>query len=136
MKDPTRCVASRFGPYSPFFHFPRQNAEELGALHDWGWGVTDALVGYEAYAWGARSVLGAPCTFTHTAVITTGLEAGSLAAFATYLHSLADSYSHLACIQAMDSTTTAVYKQVRSVIMKVACCTEGDHETRRTGRME
>jgi len=102
MKDPARCVTSRFGPYSPFFHFPRQNEQELGALHDWGWGLTDRLLGYEAYAWGARSVLEAPCVYTRTVVITTGIEAGSLAAFATYLHSLADSYSHLACIQAMD----------------------------------
>ncbi len=103
MKDPAHCVTSRFGPYSPFFHFPRQNAQELGALHDWGWGLTDTLVGYESYAWGARSVLEAPCAYTHTVVITTGLVAGSLPAFATYLHSLADSYSHLACIQAMDA---------------------------------
>ncbi len=98
-------VTSRFGPYSPFFHFPHQNDRELGALHDWGWGLTDQLVGYEAYAWGGPAdltVMRATCLFTRTAVITAPMTAGSLPAFATYLHSLADSYSHLDCIAAMD----------------------------------
>jgi hypothetical protein len=97
-------VTSRFGPYSPFFHFPRQNAQETGALHDWAWGLTDRLVGYEAYAWGApadMTVLRAACRYTRTAVITTSVPAGSLEAFGVYLHSLADSYSHLACNAAM-----------------------------------
>jgi len=41
--------------------------------------------------------------YTRTAVITTGMEAGSLEAFGTYLHSLADAYSHRDCIAAMDA---------------------------------
>jgi hypothetical protein len=97
------CVTSRFGPYSPFFHFPHQNARELGALHDWGWGLSDKLVGYEAYAWGGKTVMQATCLYTRTAVISTTILAGSLPAFATYLHSLADSYSHRECIAAMDA---------------------------------
>ncbi len=99
-------VTSRFGPYSPFFHFPHQNGQELGALHDWGWGLTTELIGYEAYAWGAPAdltVLRADCLYTRTAVITTPVAAGSLEAFAIYLHALADSYSHQACIAALDS---------------------------------
>jgi hypothetical protein len=106
MKDANSCVTSRYGPYSPFFHFPHQNARELGALHDWAWGVTDELIGYEAYAWGGPgdfTVMQATCYYTRTVVITTGIEAGSLPAFATYLHSLGDSYSHLDCIAAMDN---------------------------------
>jgi hypothetical protein len=39
------CSTSRFGPFSPFFHFPLQTAEELGALQDWGWGISDHLSG-------------------------------------------------------------------------------------------
>jgi hypothetical protein len=101
MKDQERCATSRFGPYSPFFHFPRQT--DVTALHDWGWGLTDTLTGYEAYAWGGMTVMNASCLFTRTAVITTGVEPGSLEAFATYLHSLADAYSHQDCIAAMDS---------------------------------
>jgi hypothetical protein len=101
-----QCITSRFGPYSPFFHFPRQNAHELGALHDWGWGYTQTLIGYEAYAWGGRTALTvsqADCTYTRTSVIQTTIQPGSLQAFATYLHSLGDSYSHLVCQQAIDS---------------------------------
>ena len=103
MKDPDCCVSSRFGPYSPFFHFPHQNDAELGALRDWGEGITDALRGYAAYAWGGLTVMQATCTFTVSEIITTGIPAGSLEAFATYLHSLADSWSHLDCIAAMDA---------------------------------
>ncbi|MCX6029606.1 MAG: hypothetical protein NT169_09935 [Chloroflexi bacterium] len=101
----TTSVTSRFGVFSPFFHFPHQNDRDLGALHDWGWGLTDTLIGYEAYAWGSPAdltVMRASCLYTRTAVITAPMAAGSLAAFATYLHSLADSYSHLDCIAAMD----------------------------------
>jgi hypothetical protein len=106
MKDADRCFTSRFGVYSPFFHFPHLEGWEMRNLRDWGWGITDTLTGYEAYAWGTPAdltVLRANCRYTRTAVITTGLEAGSLEAFATYLHALADAYSHLDCIAAMDA---------------------------------
>ena len=102
MQNMTSCITSRFGPYSPFFHFPHNNDRELGALHDWAWGLTDTLVGYEAYAWGGATVMKADCHYTRTAVITTGMKAGSLEAFGTYLHSLADYYSHRECLDAMD----------------------------------
>ncbi|MBL7064836.1 MAG: alpha/beta hydrolase [Anaerolineae bacterium] len=106
MQDENSCVTSRFGPYSPFFHFPHNNDQELGALHDWGWGLTNTLTAYEAYAWGRPvefTVLQASCLYTRTAVVTTDIQAGSLEAFATYLHSLADYYSHQECIAHMDS---------------------------------
>jgi len=103
MKDPATCVTSRFGPYSPFFHFPRLNTWEMQSLHDWGWGITDTLWGYEAYAWGGATVMQATCRYTHTVAITTGIPAGSLPAFATYLHCLGDAYSHRDCIAVMDA---------------------------------
>ena len=103
MKDASTCTTSRFGPFSPFFHFPHQNEAELGALHDWGWGLTNTLRAYEAYAWGAQTVMQATCRYTRTAVISTSIAAGSLPAFATYLHSLADYYSHRDCIAAVDA---------------------------------
>ncbi len=106
MQDKDTCVTSRFGPYSPFFHFPHNNDRELGALRDWGWGVTSTLTAYEAYAWGGPAeptVMQASCLYTRTAVITTSIQAGSLEAFAAYLHSLADYYSHKECIAHMDS---------------------------------
>lgn len=39
-------------------------------------------------------MLSAPCTFTRTAAIDASLPAGSLEAFAAYLHALGDAYSH------------------------------------------
>jgi hypothetical protein len=99
-------VTSRFGVYSPFFHFPHQNAAEIGALRDWGWGTVQELRGYEAYAWGgpaAMTVMDASCLVTRSVVITVPMAAGTLEAFATYLHALADSYSHRDCIAAMDA---------------------------------
>ncbi|MFN8597278.1 MAG: hypothetical protein U0559_13995 [Anaerolineae bacterium] len=107
----TDSVTSRFGPYMPAFHFPHISgtlaARDIGALHDWAWGVTNTLVAYEAYAWGLpgqlnSTVMQATCRYTRTAVITTSIAAGSLPAFATYLHTLADGYSHLDCITVMD----------------------------------
>lgn len=103
MKDPATCVTSRFGPYSPFFHFPHNTPAELGALHDWGWGENEQLVGYQAYAWGAATVLEAPCVYTSTVPISTTIAAGSLEAFATYLHSLGDYYSHRDCLEALEA---------------------------------
>lgn len=105
MQDSERCTTSRFGPYSPFFHFPHNNAAELGALHDWAWGLTDVLYGYEAYAWGRpldMTIMQATCLYTRPVTITMGIAPGSLEAFGTYLHSLADYYSHRDCIAAMD----------------------------------
>ncbi|MBI5566982.1 MAG: hypothetical protein HY870_18940, partial [Chloroflexi bacterium] len=106
----TDSATTRFGPYSPFFHFPHiqgpRAAGEIGALHDWGWGITTTLNAYEAYAWGGpadMTVMQANCLYTRTAAISTTIPAGSLAAFGTYLHSLADGYSHLDCVTALDA---------------------------------
>jgi hypothetical protein len=101
MKNQATCATSRFGPYSPFFHFPRE--QDLDAMRDWAWGATEDLIGYEAYAWGGATVMNATCLYTRTAVITMGIERGSLEALATYLHSLADFYSHRDCMAAMDA---------------------------------
>jgi hypothetical protein len=115
MKNPNTCTTSRYGVYSPFFHFPHRTGplaeRDLGALRDWAWGFTTTLVAYEAYAWGRNSdltVMQAKKQYTRTAVITTTLKAGALESFGTYLHSLADAYSHEACIAAMDALTTPV----------------------------
>lgn len=100
------CTTSRFGPYSPFFHFSHLEDEaELGALREWGWGRVQTLVGYSAYAWGRSedAVLTADCRHMQTEVIDTGIIAGSLEAFATYLHSLGDAYSHRDCIESLDA---------------------------------
>lgn len=48
------------------------------------------MVGYEAYARGGATVLTSDCAYTRTVEITTSIQAGSLEAFANYLHSLGD----------------------------------------------
>jgi hypothetical protein len=104
----TSAVTSRFGPYSPFFHFPHLGGSDLLALHDWAWGITDTLQGYEAYAWGQftdvtlmQAVQNDGCIITRAVTIEMPLPAGSLEAFATYLHSLGDAYSHADCMDAL-----------------------------------
>ncbi|HPH98202.1 MAG TPA: hypothetical protein PKW33_18735 [Anaerolineaceae bacterium] len=110
MTDKTACFTSRFGPYSPFFHFPNNNAQELGAIRAWAWGQTDTLEGYSAYAWGgviAGRILKAACTYKQYETIDTGdVKAGSLEAFGTYLHSMADYYSHRDCLAALAALPT------------------------------
>ncbi len=108
----TAAVTSRFGPYSPFFHFPHRNGSELRALRDWAWGNTSSLVGYEAYAWGQmtdftlmQAVEHNGCVITRTVTISMPVPAGSLKAFATYLHTLADAYSHADCMDALGAHT-------------------------------
>jgi hypothetical protein len=111
--DPdTSAVTSRFGPYSPFFHFPHLAGSDLQALHDWAWGTSDTLEGTEAYAWGRltdftlmQAVQDGGCIITRTATISMPVAAGSLEAFATYLHSLGDAYSHADCLAALAAQT-------------------------------
>lgn len=101
-------VTSRFGPYSPFFHYPHLGGGDLQALHDWGWGVTTTLTGYEAFAWGRmldptvmQAVKNQGCIITRTTTLSMPVQAGTLPAFATYLHSLADAHSHRQCLAAL-----------------------------------
>lgn len=111
--DPdTSAVTSRFGPYSPFFHFPHLNGSDLYALREWAWGNTDTLEGYEAYAWGRltdftlmQAVQNDGCIITRTVTISMPVPAGSLEAFATYLHTLGDAYSHVDCMDALAAQT-------------------------------
>ncbi len=111
--DPeTSAVTTRFGPYSPFFHFPHLNGSDLSSLHDWAWGITDTLQGYEAYAWGGtldftlmQAVQNGGCIITRTVTISMPIPSGSLEAFATYIHTLGDAYSHEDCMHALAEQT-------------------------------
>jgi hypothetical protein len=111
--DPdTSAVTSRFGPYSPFFHFSHLAGPDLQAIHDWAWGITNTLEGYEAYAWARptdftlmQAVQNNGCVITRSATISMPVPAGSLKAFATYLHSLGDAYSHADCLDALAGNT-------------------------------
>jgi hypothetical protein len=124
------CVTSRYGPFEGFFHFPHRSVPddsahdgsdpahygpEMAALHDWGWGIAQELKGYQGYVWGpplspahpdgmgiGSGFFGNTCFYTEPVTIDTGMTPGSLEAFATYLHSLADSYSHEECQKRTD----------------------------------
>ncbi len=103
------CTTSRFGVFSPFFHFPRTDNGELENIRNWAFGETQVLQGYAAYAWGTENaqVIDAACRYQMPVTIETGIQPGSLEAFATYLHMLADSISHRVCIaDLMDMTPT------------------------------
>lgn len=106
------AVTSRFGPYSPFFHFPHLTGSDLQTVHDWAWGITDTLEGYEAYAWGRltdftlmQAAQNDGCIITRTATISMPVSAGSIEAFATYLHVLGDAHSHADCLDALAAQT-------------------------------
>jgi len=110
---------SRFGPYGIFFHEPHDRPNELGAIHDWAFGATDALTGvvtfgysstvtslwpkvYEAKAIG-NVYASTACFVSETVRIDTGsIQPGSLPALGIYLHSLGDHWSHRECIAAAD----------------------------------
>lgn len=69
-------------------------------------------MGYEAYAWGRvvdltlmQAAQNDGCLITRTTTISMPVEAGSIEAFATYLHSLADAYSHQDCLNALAENT-------------------------------
>jgi hypothetical protein len=111
------CVTSRYGPFEGFFHFPhRDGGPEVAALKAWAWGDKKDLIGYEGYVWGPPMSAAVPngmtpetgffgytCFYTKSVKIDTGIRPGSLQAFGTYLHSLADSYSHQECQQKTDA---------------------------------
>lgn len=112
-EEESSSVTSRFGPYSPFFHFPHLGGPDLQAIHDWGWGISDYLIGYEVYGWGRivdLTVMQAAenngCFITRTVEISMSVTAGSLEAFATYLHTLGDAYSHDDCLAALKVNTS------------------------------
>ena len=74
--------------------------------------MTDTVKGYEAYAWGRltdltlmQAVENDGCIITRTVTISMPVAAGSMEAFATYLHSLADAYSHADCLAALAANT-------------------------------
>ncbi len=100
LMERTQRFISRPGFFGPFFHFPRTDNGELENARKWAWGENKALRGYGAYAWGAKGAepIGAACHYQRPMNIETGLQPGSLEAFGTYLHMLADSIHHRRCI--------------------------------------
>ncbi len=115
MTECLECFTDRFGPFGVFFHMPHDRPSELGAIEAWAFGLTDTLVGQVIFGYSSTAEFEwqdpvynvyetTPCFVTETAVVDTGnIQAGSLRAFAIYLHSLGDHWSHKECIVAADS---------------------------------
>jgi hypothetical protein len=98
------CFTSRFGAFSPLFHYARDNPSELGAVRAWAYGRAMTLTGYAAFAYGGTEVVDARCVYTQPMPIDTGtIRANSLDAFAIYLHALGDSWSHRDCVNTLDA---------------------------------
>ncbi|NOZ71687.1 MAG: hypothetical protein GXP38_07200 [Chloroflexi bacterium] len=108
------CFTDRFGPYGVFFHMAHDSADELGAIHDWAWDITDTLIGKVTYGYSStarftwRGIANVydttPCFVQELHPVDTGsIEAGSMQALGIYLHSLGDNWSHKDCIAAADA---------------------------------
>lgn len=108
------CFTDRFGPYGVFFHMPHDSADELGAIHEWAWNITDTLIGKVTYGYSSTANFNwrgianvyetTPCFVQETYPVDTGsIQAGSIEALGIYLHSLGDYWSHRDCIAATDA---------------------------------
>jgi hypothetical protein len=113
---------NRFGPWATQFHFPRTDAtNDLQVMRDFAYNTTNPTAKLSArsvYAYGGEGTnlwsAGCYSPLDRRENISTGdvVKAGSVAAFATYLHSLGDSYSHKVCAdqwQATGATTPPWY---------------------------
>lgn len=93
----------RFGPWAGQFHFPQDDAlaDDLAVLRSFATGGATKLDARSLYGWGANgaNTWSGSCYDQRMETVTTGpsMAPGSLAAFAPYLHSLGDSYSHRMC---------------------------------------
>lgn len=92
----------RFGPWAGQFHFPQDDtlADDLAVLRAFAVGDSETLTSRSLYGFGAASAnawSGACYDQRLETVQTGGMAPGSVEAFATYLHSLGDSYSHRMC---------------------------------------
>lgn len=92
----------RFGPWAGQFHFPQDDAlaDDLAALRDFATGGTDTFEARSLYGFGAAGAdtWSGSCYDQRLETVATGaMKPGSVEAFATYLHTLGDRYSHRMC---------------------------------------
>lgn len=93
---------NRFSPWAGQFHFPQDDglADDLAALRAFAVGTTSALGARSQYGFGASgaNTWSGSCYRERGENLATGaMKPGSIEAFATYLHTLGDSYSHRMC---------------------------------------
>lgn len=91
--------SDRYGPYSNFFHFPYE--ADLIALRNWALTPSTTLQAGVQLAYGgpADTLYTAQCyRYPSPGTVDTGdVSSGTVKAFAIYLHTLGDSYSHGVC---------------------------------------
>jgi hypothetical protein len=92
----------RFGPWSGQFHFPQDDAlaDDLAQLRAFAFGQSQSLESRSLYGFGVQgsNTWSGACYDQRMEGVDTGpMQPGSVEAFATYLHSLGDSYSHRMC---------------------------------------
>ncbi len=92
----------RFGPWAGQFHFAQDDAlaDDLAVLRAFAFGEAETLQARSLYGFGAAgaNAWSGGCYDQRIETVATGaMEPGSVEAFATYLHSLGDSYSHRMC---------------------------------------
>lgn len=97
--DPTTgCFSQRFSPWSPLYHFPRE--DDLKANRDFAMGDSKTLVAKAAYGYGptGSNMWSGTCYIRPDAPVPNdAIQPGSLAAFGMYLHSVGDHNSHRMC---------------------------------------
>lgn len=92
----------RFGPWAGQFHFPQDDdlQDDLARMRAFATGKVEELSARSLYGFGASgaNTWSGSCYDQQVGILATGrMEPGSVEAFATYLHSLGDSYSHRMC---------------------------------------
>lgn len=93
----------RFGPWAGQFHFPQDDAlaDDLAVLRAFATGGTATLRARSLYGFGAQgaNVWSGSCYDQRLETVATGpnMQPGTVEAFAAYLHSLGDFYSHRMC---------------------------------------
>lgn len=93
----------RFGPWAGQFHFPQDDAlaDDLAVLRDFAIGRSAALQARSLYGFGAQgaNTWSGSCYDQRLETVATGpnMQPGTVEAFAAYLHSLGDRYSHRMC---------------------------------------
>jgi hypothetical protein len=134
----TSCATARIGPYGTNFHWlyrddsrsplSDDDRNHIQNVKKWAWGETDTLWGWAIFAWGGwdEGLLTAKCRYSHWEEINTGIKAGTLEAFATYIHTLADTYSHEDCLNTNGAYETYYPWLTHTIINNSSCSEDGN----------
>ncbi|MCB1036217.1 MAG: hypothetical protein KDD47_20505 [Acidobacteria bacterium] len=122
----------RFGPWAGQFHFPQDDglADDLARLRAFATGQSTELEARSLYGFGAQgaNTWSGSCYDQRLETLATGsMKPGSVEAFATYLHSLGDSYSHRMCREHWQHRQTPPWYYHTPANSLQATCAFNDH---------